>query len=159
MDTSITSGALAELEVARQTLPNDPRIFRVTGYIQRRQGRWEESTRNLERALELDPRNVNTLDQLGDSYGALRRYAEQKSNFDRILAIEPNNLRMKAWRAFVEVDWKADTGPLRQLIDEIRATNPAAMPQIAAWWLNCALAERDVAAAREALLAVRRRAR
>ena len=55
-------GALAELEVARQTLPNDPRIFRVTGYIQRRQGRWEESTRNLERALELDPRNLNTLD-------------------------------------------------------------------------------------------------
>ena len=44
-------GALAELEVARQTLPNDPRIFRVTGYIQRRQGHWEESTRNLERAL------------------------------------------------------------------------------------------------------------
>jgi hypothetical protein len=42
---------------------------------------------------------------------------------------------------------------LRQLIDEIRATNPAAMPQIAAWWLTCALAERDVAAAREALLA------
>ena len=31
------------------------------GYIQRSQGRWEESTRNLERAVELDPRNVNTL--------------------------------------------------------------------------------------------------
>ena len=63
-------GALAELEVARQTLPNDPRIFRVTGYIQRRQGRWEESTRNLERALELDPRNLNTLDNLGNNYGS-----------------------------------------------------------------------------------------
>src|SRR5262249_3580649 len=117
-------GALAELEVARQTLPNDPRIFRVTAYIQRRQGRWEESTRNLERALELDPRNVNTLDQIGDSYGGLRRYAEQKSTFDRILAIEPNNLKMKASRAFVEVNWKADLGPLRQLIDDVRATNP-----------------------------------
>ncbi len=100
-------GALAELEVARQTLPNDPRIFRVTGYIQRRQGHWEESTRNLERALELDPRNINTLDNLGDSYRALRRYAEQKSNFDRILTIEPNNLIWKAARASVEVDWKA----------------------------------------------------
>src|SRR5204863_6971823 len=66
--------ALAELEVARHTLPNDPRIFRVTAYIQRRQGRWEESTRNLERALEFDPRNINTLDNL--SYGNLRRYAE-----------------------------------------------------------------------------------
>jgi TolB-like protein/Tfp pilus assembly protein PilF/predicted Ser/Thr protein kinase len=146
-------GALAELEVARQRLPNDPRIFRLTGYIQRRQGHWEESTRYLERALELDPRNRNTLENLGDSYGGLRRYAAQKSNFDRILAIEPNDLTAKAERAFVQVNWKADTGPLRQLIDDIRATNPAAMPQIVSFWLDCALAERDVAAAREALLA------
>jgi len=144
-------GALAELEVARRTLPNDPRIFRVTAYIQRRQGHWEESTRNLERALEIDPRNINTLDNLGDSYGALRRYGEQKSNFDRILTIEPNNLMWKAARASVEVDWKADTRPLREFIDEIRATSPAAMPQIASWWLSCALAERDVAAAKDAL--------
>ena len=146
-------GALAELEVARRTLPNDPRIFRITGFIQRRQGRWEESTRNLERALELDPRNLNTLENLEDNYGALRRYAEQKSNFDRMLAIEPDDLEIKAERACVELNWKADTGPLHQVIDEIRATNPAAMPKIAAWWLTCALAERDVAAAREALLA------
>ncbi|PYL22866.1 MAG: hypothetical protein DMF37_11165, partial [Verrucomicrobia bacterium] len=101
--------ALAELEVARHTLPNDPRIFRVTAYIQRRQGRWEESTRNLERALEFDPRNINTLDNL--SYGNLRRYAEQKSTFDRILTIEPNNLVWKAARASVDMHWKADLGP------------------------------------------------
>ena len=68
-------------------------------------------------------------------------------------AIDPNNLPVKADRAFVEVDWKADTGPLRQLIDEIRAANPAAMPKIADKWLLCALAERDVAAAKDALLA------
>src|SRR5439155_24847902 len=95
----------------------------------------------------------NTLDNLGDSYRALRRYAEQKSNFDRILTIEPNNLIWKAARASVEVDWKADLGPLRQLIDEIRATNHAAMPKIAPWWLRSALAERDIVAAKDALLA------
>src|SRR5213080_993783 len=146
-------GALAELEVARQTLPNHPRIFRITGFIQRRQGHWEESTRNLERALELDPRNINTLDNLGDSYAALRRYAEQKSKLDRILAIEPNDVPAKVGRALVELNWKADTRPLHQLIDEIRATNPAAMPKIVPWRLACALFERDVAAAKEALLA------
>jgi serine/threonine protein kinase/Tfp pilus assembly protein PilF len=146
-------GALAELEVARQTLPNDPRIFRVTGFIQRRQGRWEDSTRNLERALELDPRNVATLDNIGDSYAMLRRYAEQKSKIDRILAIEPNDVEVKAQRAGVELNWKADTRPLHQLIDEIRTTNPAAMPKISGQWLLCALAERDVAAAKDALLA------
>jgi TolB-like protein/tRNA A-37 threonylcarbamoyl transferase component Bud32/Tfp pilus assembly protein PilF len=145
-------GALAELEIARQSLPNEPRIFRLTAYIQRRQGRWEESTRNLERALERDPRNVETLYNVAANYGDLRRYAEQKSMLDRALSLEPNKLDLKAEREAVELDWKADTGPLHQVIDEIRTTNPATMPKIAAWWLLCALAERDVTAAKEALL-------
>jgi TolB-like protein/tRNA A-37 threonylcarbamoyl transferase component Bud32/Tfp pilus assembly protein PilF len=145
-------GALAELEIASRSLPNDSRIFKVMGWIQRRQGRWEESTRNLERAIELDPRDVNGLSGTGLSYGMVRRYAEQKSKLDRALTVSPNDVKVKAERAFVEVDWKADTGPLHQVIDEIRATNPAAMPKIAARWLLCALAERDVAAAKDALL-------
>ena len=144
-------GALAELEVARRSLPNSPGLFEVMASIQGMQGRWEECIRNWERAVELDPRNVTTLFQSGLSYGAVRRYAEQKSKLDRILTIDPNNLVLKAHRAFVELDWKADTGPLHQLIDEIRATNPAAMPKIADRWLVCALAERDVAAAKDAL--------
>jgi tetratricopeptide (TPR) repeat protein len=146
-------GALAELEVARRSLPNDSWIFRLMGSIQRRQGRWEESTRNLERAIELDPRDLRILFQTGLSYGIARRYAEQKSKLDRILTIKPDDVEVKAERAFVEVDWKADTGPLHQLIDEIRATNPVAMPKIGGQWLRCALAERDVAAAKDALVA------
>src|SRR5438552_7322731 len=148
-------GALAELEVAHRILPSDSRVFKLMGFIQGHQGRWEESTRNLERAMELDTRNVNTLAQTGLSYGGFRRYAEQKSKIDRILTIEPNNLRAKAERAFVEVDWKADTRPLHRLIDEIRAINPAAVPKVADSnsWLMCALAEHDVAAAKEALIA------
>jgi serine/threonine-protein kinase len=108
--------------------------------------------RNFERAIEIDPRNLNTLRNIGDSYGVARRYAERKAKFDRMLSIEPNNLEVKAERAFVEVDWKADTGPLHQIIDEIRTTNPAAMPKIGSLWLLCALAERDIAAAKDALL-------
>src|SRR5205823_1886927 len=48
--------ALAELEIARQSLPNNSEVFELTAYIQRRQARWEESTRNLAHAIELDPR-------------------------------------------------------------------------------------------------------
>jgi len=149
------NGALAELEIARQTLPNNSGLFETMGFVLRRQGRWEESTRSLERAFELDPRNTNTLYQIGLSYECFRRYAEQKANFDRILTIEPNNLAAKVERAFVDVNWKADTGPLHQLIDEIRATNPASMPKIgdSNARLVCALAERDVAAAKDALIA------
>src|SRR5262249_6363037 len=57
-------GALVELEIARRTLPNDPRLFELTGYILRRRGQQEEGLRNLQRAVELDPRNFFTLQQI-----------------------------------------------------------------------------------------------
>jgi serine/threonine-protein kinase len=145
--------ALAELKIAAQTLPNDPRVFELEGYIERRQGRWEDAIRNLERAAYLDPRNIFTLEQLALSYQLLRRYVETESLLDRILTIEPNNLEIKAARAFVELDWKADTRPLRQLIDKIRAINPGATQDIANYWLFCALAERNAAGAEDALIA------
>jgi tetratricopeptide (TPR) repeat protein len=53
--------------------------------------------------------------------------------------------------ASVEFHWKADTRPLHQTIDSIRTTNPGALLNVVNDWLSCALAERDVAAARSAL--------
>jgi TolB-like protein/Tfp pilus assembly protein PilF len=144
-------GALAELDIARQSLPNDSRVFAVKGYIQRRQGRWEESTRNLERAIELDPRNFFLLQQIALSYGVLRRYPEEIAVLDRALAIEPADVDTKVALAAVQFHWKADSRPLHQAIESIRATNPAALPSVANDWLSCALAEDDIAAARNAL--------
>ena len=149
------NGALAELELARQTLPNDSRVFELTGYIQRRQpGRYEEATRTLERAIELDPRNVIVLSQIAAfNYRRLRRYADAKSAWDRLLVITPDDVSAKAERAMVDFDWKGDTRPLHQMIGAIRATNPAAVQRIAESWIICALAERDAAVANNALIA------
>jgi TolB-like protein/Tfp pilus assembly protein PilF len=144
-------GALAELEVARQTLPNDSRIFRLMGYIQRRQGRWEASTRNLERSIDLDPRNIETLQQIALGYGIFRRYVEETSVLERALAIEPSDVDTKVALASVQFHWKADTRPLRQTIDSIGAANPDALLSAADDWLSLALAERDVAAAKNVL--------
>src|SRR4029077_5955371 len=77
------AGALAELKIAGPKLPNEPGVFSLKASIQRRQGHWEESTGNFQRAIELDPRNWWRLRELGRSYGYLRRYAEQKSMLDR----------------------------------------------------------------------------
>jgi serine/threonine protein kinase/tetratricopeptide (TPR) repeat protein len=145
--------ALGEVNVARQSLPNNPRVFELTGYINRRQGRWKESTRDIERAIELDPRNLFTLQQLAISYGCLRRYAEAKSILDRVLTVAPDDPVARAVRATAEMHSTADTRLLHQIIDSIRATNPAAIPKIADYWLHCALAERDAASARDALIA------
>jgi len=147
-------GAMGELELARQTVPNDPWLFFWRGMIERRQGRWEESIRDLERGIELDPRNFHILEEAAFCYKALRRYGEERATRDRILAFEPDNAVIKVERALAELNSIADTRPLHQMIDSIRASNPAAMPSIADAWLVCALAERDATTAKDALTAL-----
>jgi TolB-like protein/tetratricopeptide (TPR) repeat protein len=146
-------GALSELGLAGPSLPNDPRVFALKAYIERRQGRWEESIHSLERAVDLDPRNVPVLQQAALTYLALRRYAQETSLLHRVLTIEPNDVETKIARASVEFYWKANTRPLHQTIDSIRGSSPDAVSKIADYWLSCALAERDIAAATNAVKA------
>ena len=148
------AGALAELEIARRGLPNDPRLFELTGYIVRRRGQEEEGLQNLQRAVELDPRNFFTLQQIALSYSSLRRYGESIAALDRALAIVPDNVETRAARAAFELYWKGDTRPLRQTIDAILAQGSGAIVSAADLWFFCALAERDPAAAERALVAL-----
>jgi len=145
-------GALAELDIARRTLPNDPRVFELTGFIRRRQGRQEEGVQNLQRAIELDPRNFYTLQQIALSYLNLRRYADEAAILDRALSIKPDDVETKVTRALIPLDQRADTRPLHQTLDEIRAKDPDAIKSVGDSWFNCALAERDATAATNALL-------
>src|SRR5262249_56262083 len=85
------AGASGELEKVRRALPNDPRLFEFTGYILRRRGHQEEGLRNLQRAVELDPRNFFTLQQIALSYQYLGRYGEAIATFDRAVSILPDN--------------------------------------------------------------------
>jgi tetratricopeptide (TPR) repeat protein len=148
------AGALAQLEIARRALPNDPRLFEVTGYILRRRGQQEEGLHNLQRAVELDPGNFDILQQLAISYQHLGRYAEAIAALDRASAIVPDNAETRATRAEFYAFWKADTQPLHQTIDAILAQRPGAIASAADVWFFCALAERDSAAAERALVAL-----
>ena len=147
------NGALAELEIARQRLPGDNWVFSLKGYIKRREGRWEESLRDLERAIALDPRNIQTLQQTARSYTLLHRYAESKSLLARVLSFEPNDPVTKVLHAFVELDSNGNARPVHEVIDSIRRTNTEAIRNVVNNWLLCALAQRDIAAAKHALAA------
>ena len=147
-------GALAELANARKTLPNDPRIFEYTGYILRRRGDQEEGLRNLQRAVELDPRNFDILQQLAISYQMLGRFAETIAALDRALSIVPDNVQTRTLREVFYLCWKADPQPLHQAIDAILAHGPNTIASAADNWFTCALAERDPAAAERALVAL-----
>ena len=148
------AGALAELEIARRSLHNDPRLFELSVYILRRRGQQEEGLRNLQRAVELDPRNSFTLQQIALTNQILGRYADAITAWDRALSIMPDNVETKANRDLFYLCWKGDTRLLHQTIDSILAQGPAAIASAADIWFACALAERDSAAGERALVAV-----
>ena len=143
--------AKQELAVARRTLPNEPRIPLLTGFIDRRQGRWEKSLEEMNKALELDPRDSFTLQQISITNEGLRRYKEMAAALDRALTIAPKDVTTKVRRAWVDLEWRADTKPLHNTIEAILAENPSVAPVVVDRWILLALRERDPAAAQRAL--------
>ncbi|PYK48052.1 MAG: hypothetical protein DME20_10040 [Verrucomicrobia bacterium] len=146
--------ARQELKLAQKSLPNDPLSFEILGFIDRRQSRWTESTKNLERAIELDPRNAGFLKQLADSYVCLRQYADAERVLDRTIAVDPKDSNMRAYRADIELDWHADPHPLGSTIGAIIAEDSREAQNIAELWLKVSLCQRDFDGATRALAAM-----
>jgi eukaryotic-like serine/threonine-protein kinase len=78
----------------------------LLGYIQRRQGKWEESLVTLERAFKLDPRSSELAYSIGDNYMDLRRYEEAEAWFDRALSIDPEDIGSKLSKGLNAYFWK-----------------------------------------------------
>jgi len=138
-----------ELAIARRTLPNNAEVFEYTGYIDRREGHWDEATRNLERALELDPRNFYTINQLAATYHDQRRYADAARTFDRALTIVPGDPFTRMSRAQLALDERADIKPFQIMLATLIAEDPSVAPDVDD--PNTALCERTAAAAVRAL--------
>jgi len=148
-------GARAELEHAQRVLPNDPRAFELKGYIDRRQGRWSESLANLERAIELDPNNTFMLDQIATSYGVLRQFAKAAAAEERIISIKPDNFDNRLTLAQLQIAWKGDSRPMREVLDKFMRENPGSRFKVAGSRVFLAEAERDPVAGMQALADVR----
>jgi len=147
-------GARDELATARRTLPNEARIPLLAGYIDRRQGHWEESLDQMKQALELDPHDLSILQQISLTYQALRRYKETVATLDKVSAIAPKDIAIKVWRARVELQWRSDPNPLHTTIETALIQDPKTAPFIFFQWLELALSERDPVAAERALTAM-----
>ncbi len=83
------NAALKEFEIAQRGLPNESEIYLYIGSIQRRQGKWAESTANMEKAVSLNPKDVWPLQNLTFNYAMLRNYDKANQTIDRALALNP----------------------------------------------------------------------
>jgi serine/threonine protein kinase/tetratricopeptide (TPR) repeat protein len=143
--------ARAELAIASHTLPNNSRIAKIAGLIDRRQGRWSDAVRELERSAELDPRNLVPLDGLISTYFLMRSYGHLTEVIDRRAALKPNGIGTRLPRAYINVASRADTRPLHTLLQELVADDPPTAEYLAepCFWLG--VLERDPDAAQRAL--------
>ena len=81
--------ALKEFQIAQQGLPNESDAYLAIGAIQRRQGKWAESTANIEKAVSLNPKDSWPLQNLASNYQMLRDYDKANKTIDRALALDP----------------------------------------------------------------------
>jgi TolB-like protein/Flp pilus assembly protein TadD len=143
--------AREELAKAKTALPNNAQVFQFLGLIDRRQGRWDEAIRNGKRSVDLDPRNVDVIGDLGDTYLNSRRYKEAIAMANRALALKPRSAFLRAYPAWVGVQADANITPLRTTLNTIEAEGPAPATEVAYFSFQTALRERNPAAAARAL--------
>jgi TolB-like protein/Flp pilus assembly protein TadD len=128
--------ALNEFEIAKRDLPNEAEAYMAIGAIQRRQGKWVESTANFEKAAALDPKNATILDNLALNYIALRNFEAADKTLDRAIAAAPQAFGPIGLKAYLAILWKGDlTVAEKQLSSTAVESDPNGMVTWARWWL------------------------
>jgi serine/threonine protein kinase len=117
--------ARIETDLARRTLPNNAEVEFMAGRIARRQGRWDEAVRGLERAVTLDPRTKAYPYTLAETYRLLRHYEDFDRTMEQVIAMstsaKPGTLTVD--RALGDFASRADMGPLRTAVAAATAAN------------------------------------
>jgi serine/threonine-protein kinase len=100
--------ALKEFEVAQRGLPNESEVYLSLAAIQRRQGKWVESTANFEKAVSLNPKDTWPLQNLTYNYQMLRNYDAANKTIDRALALDPTALPLLEVKSKLAIFEKGD---------------------------------------------------
>jgi TolB-like protein/Tfp pilus assembly protein PilF len=143
--------ALAEYEIARRSLPNSSRLYLQLGAVGRRQARWDDSIRNFDRAIELDPRNFEVVEEAAFTYEGLNHYDQARKLLKQAIEISPKDYFARISLAQLSFYQKADLGDLRRQLTVFRDEGAESTANAAEVFVACALADRDPSAAEEAL--------
>lgn len=118
--------ALREFEIARRGLPNDSGVYLAIGSIQRRQGKWAESTANLEKAVSLNPKDAWPLQNLTYNHLMVRNYDAANKTIDRALALDPTAMEPLGIKSKLAMAEKGDFSVAERAFEtlkSIRMTN------------------------------------
>jgi TolB-like protein/uncharacterized protein HemY len=110
--------ALREFEIAQRGLPNESEVYLAIGAIQRRQGKWAESTANLEKAASLNPKDTWPLQNLAFNYQMLRNFDAANRTVARALQINPQAIGLWEIKVKLAIAEKGDFSVYEQGVEK-----------------------------------------
>ena len=134
--------ALEAISAAGESWKNDSEVLQAVGYIQRRQGKWDESIENLEMAFQLSPREAMLPNQIGQTYQSLRRYPEAIRYFDRAISIAPDKSEHYGAKALAYLGWTGDPEAARRIMAEAPGSDVPGMT-LGLMWLDTMAGDYD----------------
>src|SRR6476646_11370306 len=111
--------ALKEFAIAKLSLPNSAEVYMAIGSIERRQGKWKESTANMERAASVSAKDAWILQNLADNYYATRNFEAADKILDRAIEAAPKSFGARAEKARLAVDWKGDLSVMEKELTQV----------------------------------------
>lgn len=93
------AGALREFRIALRARPHDAVMLFPFGPVARREGRWDDAIVALRQVVDLDPRNVSAMDDLGGTLSRVGRHQEALLFTDSALTLSP--FLVVGWRTSV----------------------------------------------------------
>jgi serine/threonine-protein kinase len=113
--------ALREFEIARRGLPNESDAYLAIGAIQRRQGKWAESTANLDKAVSLNPKDILPVQNLAFNYQMLRNFDDANKTIDRGLALNPTALGLLEIKSKLAIAEKGDLSVAEKAFEAVKS--------------------------------------
>jgi len=121
------AAALQDLDAADRIAPNLAVIHDTRGLLLRRLGRLEEAIGELNKALALNPRSAEEVWTVAETYAALRKYDEANENFDRAIALAPDESFYYEQKARALLAWTGHLGEARAVLEASPVRDTPAM--------------------------------
>jgi eukaryotic-like serine/threonine-protein kinase len=146
-------GARTQIAIAQQLAPNNVRAFEMLAQLDQKEGRWNDAPKHLQKAVDLDPRNLDALTQLEKAYSLMRRYQDSKRVWIRIFELAPDNPNL---RLISGMSLWGEKGDLALLHEALALPYAASNSDAIGTRFQLAICGRDWAAAEQTLQSFQR---
>jgi len=110
--------ALEQFAIAQKNHPNNSGLMAAIGYVQRRQGKFEQALANIKKASELDPLSNLLAIEVGYTFTLIRNYPEAERYFDRAISLAPDIPGYYSDKAMLYISREGNTEKARAVLEE-----------------------------------------